>query len=330
MSTRMVALGDSIYAGFTGKNNVVPSQRIPDLVAAKLGWQCDNEAISGAHLVGTSSIDFLSVVRNLNFKNYDVCLMSFGVNDFDWSTPSVNDLPKALDEGVAKIRKDNPTIQIYYELPTATWRWVSTLDQKGPKGWTQTQMRNLLAQECSSLGIAYYDWTDPIITYANRKTTLGDGIVHPTAETMMAIADRLADWLGGSVAGFIGNYVQNISGIYNRIKKLKKNIYSIFAQDGEQLDLTITPPKETLLNRAVYLWTIDSINHLQRVMNVVVDMCNQFGIVDTITGQVSEKLTLWVPRRLAIDDIYTAKLKQNFKLCNQLLDQLEEHMKIYQ
>lgn len=328
--TRMVALGDSIYAGVSGTGGWVGTeQRIPDQVAKGLNWQCDNQAISGAKLAGSSDIDFLSVVDKLNFSNYDVVLMSFGVNDFDWSTPSLDDLVNALDKGIAKIRQDNPRIMIYYELPTATWRWVTSLDQAGPKGWSQSQMAETLANECTKLGISFYEWTNPVITYANTAHTQGDH-VHPNPGTMTAIANRLIDWLGGVANGLVGTYVQNISSIYARVRKLKKSVLTIFAQDGEQLDLTINPPKESLLNRAVYLWTIDNVKHLQRVMDAVVDLCNQYGIVDINTGEANAKLELWLPRRLVIDDEYFTKLNQNFKVCNKLLDELEKHMKIYQ
>lgn len=329
MSTRMVALGDSIYAGVYGSGYVANNQRIPDLVAKKLGWQCDNEAVSGALLAGGRDYDFKGVVDRLNFKNYDVVLMSFGVNDFDWSTPSLNDLKMSLDYGVQKMRTDNPGIQIYYELPTATWRRVSTLDAKGPEGWSQSQMAATLSEECTALGICYYAWTTPIITYDNRNRTLGDGITHPTAETMALIAERLANWLSGTADGLIGRYISNITSIYARVRKLRKSILKIFAMDGVQLNLTINPPKESLLNRAAYLWTIDNINHLQRVMDAAVDLCNQFGIVDVNTGEDNVKIELWQPSRLVIDDIYLNKLKDNFDLCNKLLDELEKHMKIY-
>lgn len=330
MSTRMVALGDSIYAGVSGAGGwVTGNRRIPDMIASRLGWQCDNQAISGAKLAGAGEIDFLQVIQRLNFKNYDICLMEFGVNDFDWGTPTLDDLCKALDRGVAKIRNDNPNIQLFYQLPTGTWKHVSSLDEKNAQGWTQNQMAVTLASECTSLGIAYYEWTDPIITYANTNETQGDTI-HPNPDTMVKIAERLADWLSSTANGLIGMYVKNITDIYNRVKQLQNGIDSIFMDDSTQLDLTINPPQIKLLNRAAYLWTIESMTHLQEVMNWVVDLCNQYGIVDVDTGENTGYLSLWLPRRLAIDDIYKQKLKADFELCNKLLDKLSEHMKIFQ
>ena len=330
MSTRMVALGDSIYAGVSGAGGWVSgNQRIPDMIASELGWQCDNQALSGAKLAGKDYIDFPQVVKRLNFKNYDVCLLEFGVNDFDWTWESLDDLRKALEKGVAKIRGDNPNIQLFYQQPTGTWKHVDSLDKEDGNGWTQNDMARTLADECSKLGIMFYEWTDPIITYENTSETQGDKI-HPNPATMVKIADRLAKWLSSTANGLIGLYISNISSIYNRIKQLQRGLNAIFMDDDEtQLDLTINPPQGDKLNRAVYVWTIESISNLQQVMDSIVDMCNDYGIVDGETGEVNRKLELWHPRRLAIDDVYLGKLKSNFKTCNDLLDQLEKHMKIY-
>ena len=184
MSTRMVALGDSIYAGVSGAGGwVTGNRRIPDMIASELGWQCDNQALSGAKLAGKDYIDFPQVVKRLNFKNYDICLLEYGVNDFDWSWESLDDLREALDEGVAKIRSDNPKIQIFYQQPTGTWKHVDSLDKEDGNGWTQNDMAKTLANECAALGIPYYEWTDPIITYNNTNETQGDTI-HPNPATM--------------------------------------------------------------------------------------------------------------------------------------------------
>lgn len=323
MSTRMVALGDSIYAGVSGAGGWVSgNQRIPDMIASELGWQCDNQALSGAKLAGKDYIDFPQVVKRLNFKNYDICLLEYGVNDFDWSWESLDDLREALDKGVAKIRSDNPNIQIFYQQPTGTWKHVNSLDKEDGNGWTQNDMARTLADECDVLGIAYYEWTDPIITYDNTNETQGDTI-HPNPATMKKIADRLAEWLANNASGFIGVYVSNIQAIYNRVKKLHQNVHSIFMDDGESLSLTISAPQNSVrLNRTVYLWTIESIKHLQAVMNQVVDLCDQYGLTDD-----ANSIKLWLPQRLTIDDIYTQKLKNNFDICNKLLDKLEQHLK---
>lgn len=325
MSTRMVALGDSIYAGVSGSGGwVSSSERIPDMIASRLGWSCDNEAISGAKLAGTGEIDFPQVIQRLNFKNYDVCLMEFGVNDFDWGTPSTDDLKQALNKGVVKIRSDNPKIQLYYQLPTATWKHVSSLSQKNDQGWSQTDMAEALASECNALGISYYEWTDPIITYANTAETQGDTI-HPNPATMVKIVDRLANWLGNNASGFIGMYVSNIQAIYNRVQKIHQSVHTFYMDEGQQLNLNISaPPNANKLNRSVYRWTIDSIQQLQAVMDQVVGLFVEYGVTDDTDG-----IKLWLPKRLSLDEIYYQKLKNNFDMCNKALDELVEHLKVF-
>ena len=45
--TKLVAFGDSIFAGWDGKENVSDNQRIPELIGQHLGWQVTNVAIGG-------------------------------------------------------------------------------------------------------------------------------------------------------------------------------------------------------------------------------------------------------------------------------------------
>lgn len=327
MTTRMVALGDSIYAGVSGSGGWVASnQRIPDMIAAKLGWQCDNQAISGAKLAGTGEIDFPQVIQRLNFQNYDVCLMEFGVNDFDWGTPSTDDLKRALEKGVAKIRSDNPQIKIFYQLPTATWKHVTSLAQNNDQGWSQLDMAEALASECNALGITYYEWTDPIITYANTTETQGDTI-HPNPATMVKIADRLASWLSNNASGFIGMYVSNIQAIYNRINSIYQSIYEYLSEDGDYPKLNISaPPNANKLNRSVYRWTIENIQELERVMNTIIGLCNTYGFIDDLTGEENDNISLWIPRRLSIDQFYLEHFQNNIKLCNDVLSCLNKYI----
>ena len=47
--TKLVAFGDSIFAGWDGKENVSANQRIPELIGQQLGWQVTNVAIGGTN-----------------------------------------------------------------------------------------------------------------------------------------------------------------------------------------------------------------------------------------------------------------------------------------
>ena len=46
--TRLIAFGDSIFAGWDGKENLPASERIPEIIGQAMGWEVTNTAISGA------------------------------------------------------------------------------------------------------------------------------------------------------------------------------------------------------------------------------------------------------------------------------------------
>lgn len=109
-------------------------------------------------------------------------------------------------------------------------------------------------------------------------------------------------------------YNDNIQSIYNEIDSLYKQGQAAYegAVDVPNLKLLPVPQPGDKLNRAVYLWTIDCIKQLEAVMNGVIDVYNDNGIIDYDTGETPE-IELWLPHRLVIDDIYIAKLSDDFE-----------------
>ena len=63
--TKLVALGDSIFEGWDGKEEIDHSVRIPELIGKQLGWEVDNEAIGGATLSGSAYRDFVQMCNKL-------------------------------------------------------------------------------------------------------------------------------------------------------------------------------------------------------------------------------------------------------------------------
>lgn len=122
-------------------------------------------------------------------------------------------------------------------------------------------------------------------------------------------------------------YNDNIQSIYNEIDSLYKQGQAAYegAVDVPNLKLLPVPLPGDKLNRAVYLWTIDCIKQLEAVMNGVIDVYNDNGIIDYDTGEISE-IELWLPHRLVIDDIYIAKLSDDFEKCKKLLNQLNKNL----
>ena len=64
---KMICLGDSIMAGWDGKENVSPNERIPELIGQYLGWQVDNKAIGGTQFLGGGN-SFTQMVKKTTLK----------------------------------------------------------------------------------------------------------------------------------------------------------------------------------------------------------------------------------------------------------------------
>lgn len=122
-------------------------------------------------------------------------------------------------------------------------------------------------------------------------------------------------------------YNDSIQAIYQRVGALYARGQPAYDGDVEvpELKLVPVPQPGDKLNRAVYLWTLDCIKQLQAVMNGLIDVYNDAGIIDYDTGDTPE-LKLWMPERLVIDNIYIAKLADNFEECNKVLDGLDKNL----
>lgn len=131
-------------------------------------------------------------------------------------------------------------------------------------------------------------------------------------------------------ANLVDYYYDNISRIYQRVKHLLDIVNNVFMPDDDTTpSLTINRPQTEFLNRTVYLWTLDSIDHLQVVVDYLVGTYNDYNLIDYSTGQETAKIKLWQPKRLLIDLYYWQQLQQNFDRVNKLLDQLEEYAEPY-
>lgn len=195
--TKLIAYGDSILAGWNGKSQDSNDQRIPEQIGKILGWEVTNTAISGAQFDDRDS-GFPNMARTHSAAGYDYALVNFGVNNWCFAGSNGLDYPKRKAvEGIEALKASNPNIKILLELPTEDFRNGSTsLFDFNSAGWSQNQLDDALIEVAEQENIDYYDWRpDPIITYANASTTLGDGNtgVHPTPETGKKIAERLAD-----------------------------------------------------------------------------------------------------------------------------------------
>lgn len=192
--TKLIAFGDSIFAGWNGKSQDSSDQRIPELIGQALGWEVTNTAISGAQFDDRDS-GFPNMARTHSAAGYDYAIVNFGVNNWCFPGGGVDYAGRKAQEGIDALKAANPKIKILLELPTEDFRNGSTtLFDMNSQGWAQNQLDDELISVAQQEGIDYYDWRpDPIITYANANQKLGDGNtgVHPTPETSKEIAARL-------------------------------------------------------------------------------------------------------------------------------------------
>ena len=122
-------------------------------------------------------------------------------------------------------------------------------------------------------------------------------------------------------------YNSNITAIYNRVLALYNKGQPAYEADvaTPKLELIPVPKPGDKLNQAVYLWTIDCIKQLEAVVNALIDVYNNNGVIDYDVGDTPD-VELWLPERLVIDDLYIAKLSDDFEACKKLLDQLEKNL----
>ncbi|WP_225355703.1 SGNH/GDSL hydrolase family protein [Limosilactobacillus mucosae] len=329
----MIVLGDSIMWGQTGSGSNHPraNPTIPQAIGNQLGWEVDNEAIRGTKYADNrDGQDFIPQVNKFNFKNYDVVLLGYGINDFDnqpyASTTQVQD---AMTKGIAKIRSDNPTIHIYVELPTPSYVYGADDGAVNGAGISQRTMYDAIKQCAKDNHCPAYDWRDnPLITYANRNQTLGDGQIHPAQAVQTQMAQRLATWIAeeekqqqqpitpnkpvtpanpGKPA--IANAADYLSQVKACIEKL-----------GGSFDYTL--PAE--LNRAMYHLLKDATKALQSAINLAIQKTN----IDYPFSGINVP-TLWMPSQLSINADFIDKLNKNIDAVNEAIAEMQNAALFY-
>lgn len=125
-------------------------------------------------------------------------------------------------------------------------------------------------------------------------------------------------------------YYDNLTSIYQRVKKLEDIINTVFMPDGlDTPSLEVNPMPTQILNRSAYLWTLECMRQLQDVIDWLVGTFNGYNLVDFTTGESTAKVNLWKPNSLMINDNYWQQLQNNFDRVNKLLDQLEKYAEPY-
>ena len=356
---KLIAFGDSILAGWDGKENVSPNERIPELIGQHLGWQVTNVAIGGTKY-DNSSNGFTAMVNKTDVSGFDYALVSYGVNNFSWPDPLDTVKQNALN-GFNVLKRKNPHLRILIELPTEDFRQGSkTLYDVNNCFWNQNQLDDMLIDVAKQEGLEYYDWRpDPLITYENANQTLGDGNtgVHPTKATMRAIAQRLADKFKQMSSGQVQpdnplnpphvdppnpaiktidelklDRLTDLFGIGTNVSKgtdrtiskvnvLYSQMHNLLGTDSKQVQATLIAP-DNALTRPLRNYVLLSFFNLEREVNELISLCNSNWLCDPETGAKTSLLRLLRVDSLATDAHYKDTVNYNWYLVENKLNKL--------
>lgn len=185
---KIAIIGDSVTFGYDGQKNGPPI--IAQTLASLANLEYVNLSIGGVSFGDSNGIS--GQVNRVNFKDFDYALIDMGVNDYRFPHETIGNMQSALQSGIDKIKADNVDTQIFLVTPLQSWEdGNGSLSQNNSMGFSQNDIDDMITRTARLNNLKYVDWRDnPIVTEDNHKQTLGDGTVHPTAETQRLMAQR--------------------------------------------------------------------------------------------------------------------------------------------
>lgn len=352
--TKLIAFGDSIFAGWDGTKNVGDNQRIPELVAKELGWGVENWAISGTKY-DQSYTGFPGILDQHPITGYDYAMWMYGVNNYGWPD-SLDAIKQCLQAGINKAKAQNPTAKLLVVLPTQDFRWGgTTLYDVNSQFWSQNQLDDLIQEVAQQNGVAFLDWRDdPVITPDNAAETLGDGAkgVHPTVDTMAKLASRIADKLKAMAdtsdtptpmpdkptknyselkltrltdgSGLLDNLADNDQRVVDYLNGIDSQISTVFAT-GKIGAKVITKPDTTELNRTTRNYLFSVFGSIEAYLNQLVKTANSYGVLDPQTGQAIATVTLTPPTGLTLDSDFVDAINSLWSTIESKLNNLQSY-----
>lgn len=359
--TKLIAFGDSIFAGWDGTKNVGDNQRIPELVGKELGWEVENWAISGTKY-DSSYTGFPGILDQHPITGYDYAMWMYGVNNFGWPD-SLDKIKQCLQAGIDKARSQNPTAKLLVILPTQDFRWGgTTLYDVNSQFWSQNQLDDMIKEVAQQNGVAFLDWRDdPVITPENCAETLGDGAkgVHPTVDTMAKLASRIAEKLKTmgytdnpapapspsptpsplptkttpqlklarltQASELLDNLASNNQLVVDYLNGVDSQIASVFATDTIGAQTVVKPDVETL-GREVRNYMFDLFGSLEMYLNSLIKVANAYGVLDLQTGQATATVILTPPMELTIDSNFMDAINALWSTIESTLNNLQSYL----
>lgn len=359
--TKLIAFGDSIFAGWDGTKNVGDNQRIPELVAKELGWEVENWAISGTKY-DQSYTGFPGIMDQHPITGYDYAMWMYGVNNFGWPD-SLDAIKQCLQAGITKAKAQNPTAKLLVILPTQDFRWGGkTLYDLNSQFWSQNQLDDLIQEVAQQNGVAFLDWRDdPVITPDNAAQTLGDGAkgVHPTVATMAEMASRIADKLKAmadtsdtptpsqsqspspspsptkntaqlklaritQASDLLNNLTSNNKLAVDYLNGVDSQLDNVFAT-GTINAQTVTPPPVETLGREVRNYLFSVFGSIEMYLNNLIKVANAYGVLDPQTGQATATVILTPPTGLTLDSDFMDAINALWSTIESTLNNLKSY-----
>ena len=358
--TKLIAFGDSIFAAWEGTKNVGDNQRIPELVGKELGWEVENWAVSGTKY-DSSYTGFPGILDQHPITGYDYAMWMYGVNNFGWPD-SLAAIKQCLQAGITKAKAQNPTAKLLVILPTQDFRWNgNTLYDLNSQFWSQNQLDDMIKEVAQQNGVAFLDWReDPVITPENCAETLGDGAkgVHPTVDTMVKLASRIADKLKTmgytdnptpspspspapsptptkntvqlklaritQASDLIDNLTSNNKLVVDYLNGIDSQIDNVFAT-GTIDAKTVTPPAVATLGREVRNYMFDLFGSLEMYLNNLIKLANSYGVLDPQTGQATATVILNPPTGLTLDSDFMDAINALWSTIESTLNKLQSY-----
>lgn len=196
---KIIFLGDSIMFGSMGPDGNT-SKNIPYWVDHELNTKGTNRATNGSTISGTQKSDMSTIVSQTNFKDYNYCVIGYGINDY-LKNRRGESIKTALTDNIVAIKHSNPKIKIFAVLPVACYIVPSNnqfiakqaANTKNDEQYTENNLSDLLKTVYLNNNIPVLDWrSDPVIGNANYKKLLADHQVHPNELGYQLTGKRVA------------------------------------------------------------------------------------------------------------------------------------------
>lgn len=179
-------LGDSTSVGYDGHRNVTP---FITTTAKGLGAYANNW-----HTQSGSSIqaDMPRMVREFNGDKYHTrannIVVNWGVNDANYGTSNINNVVEEYRARLSDLKAKNPQATITLVMPQGTWLNGNN-DTIRQGGYSLNQLRAQLKKVGYDMRLNIVN--EGVINDANHTWKLGDGVVHPTAQSYVEIGNKV-------------------------------------------------------------------------------------------------------------------------------------------